>query len=226
MNFIIIFKSILLYLIAFITPGFSIIINVTDHRNTDRNPYIKATDELLLDLRHQFLTSSLRFDEHFRGLLSSSKISLHNMFVTTYGMMYEQNTEIFTNMFESLEQYYAKGEVKLTNTMENFFQRLYQKIFQVFNQNRVFTPNYLECATEQLAHLKPFKDIPEKVINGIKRSFVAARTFEQALNGGIDFIKGVISVSIFTRMKNLSLFLNHLLLFFFLLTLTEYKVIS
>lgn len=118
------------------------------------------------------------------------------MFADTYGVLYEQNTEIFTGMFEELEQYYAKGGFKLTKSMENFFERLYQKIFKAFNQNRHFSDSYLECATQQLAHLKPFKDVPEKLIKGIKHAFVAARTLEQALNGGIDFIKEIISVSI------------------------------
>lgn len=159
------------------------------------NPYTAATYSLLLDLRQQMINKALKFDDHFRNLLSSSKISLHNMFVDTYGMMYQHNTEIFTSMFESLEQYYATGQIKLTKMMETFFERLYQKIFQVVNTNRAFSPSYLECATEQLAHLKPFRDTPEKLIAEIKHTFVAARTFNVALNNGIDVIKGIISVS-------------------------------
>lgn len=164
---------------------------------TNLNPYSRATYDLLLDLRHQMLTRSIKFDEHFRSLLSTSKISLHNLFAETYGMNYEQNTEIFTGMFESLEQYYAKGDIKLTKSMENFFERLYQKIFQVYNSNKAFPPAYLQCATEQLTHLKPFQDVPEKLTDGIRHAFVAARTFFQALNEGMDVIKNIInSVSI------------------------------
>jgi len=171
---------------------------ITTHQtNSLNNPYTLATHSLLLDLRQQLINRALKFDEHFRSLLSSSKLNLHNMFVDTYGMMYEHNTEIFTSMYESLEQYYATGQIKLTKSMENFFERLYQKIFQVYNSNRAFTPSYLECATEQLAHLKPFKDAPEKLIGEIRHAFVAARTFNQALNSGIDAIKSIISVSFF-----------------------------
>jgi len=159
------------------------------------NPYTRATHELLLNLRQQILTRSIKFDEHFRNLLSASKLNLHNTFADTYGMTYEHNTEIFTGMFEGLEQYYANGQIKLTKSMESFFARLYQKIFQVYNSNRSFSPSYLECATDQLTHLKPFKDVPEKLINEIRHAFVAARTFHQALNSGIDIIKTIISVS-------------------------------
>lgn len=117
------------------------------------------------------------------------------MFVTTYGMMYEHNTEIFTNMYESLEQYYDTGRVGLTKSMENFFQRLYQKIFQVANSNRAFAPAYLECVSEQMTNLKPFKDAPEKLIIDIRHALVAARTFNQALNSAMDIIKNIITVS-------------------------------
>lgn len=159
------------------------------------NPYTNATHTILLDLRQQLITRALKFDEHFRSLLTESKMSLHKMFLNTYGMMYEQNTDIFANMFDSLEQYYATGQVPLTKSMESFFERLYQKIFQVVNRNRIFPANYLVCATEQLAHLKPFKDAPEKLIVDIRHALVAARTFNQALNSAIDIIKSIISVS-------------------------------
>lgn len=159
------------------------------------NPYTNATHTILLDLRQQLVTRAIKFDEHFRSLLTQSKLSLHNMFVATYGMMYEHNTEIFTSMYESLEQYYATGQIELTKSMESFFERLYQKIFQVVNSNRAFAPIYLECATDQLASLKPFRDAPEKLIVDIRHALVAARTFNQALNAAIDIIKNIISVS-------------------------------
>lgn len=166
------------------------------------NPYTQTWVDLLWELRQQMLTRAMKFDESFRNLLSGSKISLHNMFSDTYGMKYEKNTEIFTSMFESLEQYYANGQVKLTKSMETFFERLYQKIFQEFNASKSFTPAYLECVTEQLAHLKPFKDVPEKLIGGIRHAFLAARTLVQALNGGIDVIKNIMSVSRQFRVHN------------------------
>lgn len=159
------------------------------------NPYIKSWIDLLLGLREQMIKRSEKFDQSFINLLSNSKRNLHNMFADTYGMLYLENTDIFTNMFESLEQYYANGQVKLTKAMDNFFEKLYLKIFQVLNINKSFTKSYLECATEQLAHLKPFKDVPDKLIGGMRHSFVAARTFVQALNGGIDVLKNIVSVS-------------------------------
>ena len=166
---------------------------------TAHNQYEEATNSLLLDLRLQILNRAFKFDDHFRSLLTSSKRNLHNMFVDTYGLMYEQNAQIFTIMFESLEQFYSTGQINLTKSLEQFFEKLTRKIFQVYNlnnNNREFSQDYLDCAAEQLNRLKPFKDAPEKLIKELRHAFVAARTFYHALNAGIDVIKNLISVSI------------------------------
>lgn len=161
----------------------------------NNNPFTKGANDILLDLRQQIMNRRFKFDEQFRSLLQNSRISLHNMFEGTYGILYQRNTEIFTSMFQSLEQYYVNGGIQLHQSMQNFFDELYQKIFQVLNASREYNQDYLKCATEQMSKLKPFKDVPEKLIDDIIRAFVSARTFNQALNRGIDVIRKVISVS-------------------------------
>lgn len=44
--------------------------------------------------------------------------------------------------------------------------------------------------------LKPFGDEPNKLILDIKRSFVATRTFVQALSVGKDVVKNIMEVCI------------------------------
>lgn len=164
-------------------------------KTTTVGDYIKAINQQLLDLRQAFITRSFKFDEHFRNLLSTSKRGLHLMFTSTYGVMYERNTEIFTEMYGSLEQYYESGQVNLTKSMDEFFANLYKRVFQVFNSNKHFTDQYLECVSDRLTEMKPFKDVPDKLVKSIRYTFVAARTFLKSLNEGIDVIKNVISVS-------------------------------
>lgn len=165
------------------------------HRQ-QQNSYTDAAVRLLLDLRQQMLNRSIKFDENFQSLLSDSKRGLHNMFLKTYGLYYELNTDIFTNMFEDLEQYYAKGQIKIADSMKNFFDRLYQKVFQAFNVGKQFSPDYLHCVRAQVASLRPFKDVPDKIIDGIRHGFVAARSFRLALDRGVEVIKAIVSVSI------------------------------
>lgn len=53
------------------------------------------------------------------------------MFVRTYGQLYEQNSFLFSAMFDDLEKYYITGGVNLEDAMDDFFHRLYGKMFEV-----------------------------------------------------------------------------------------------
>lgn len=73
------------------------------------------------------------FSEFFRELLENSKRDFHDMFKRTYGILYEQNSEVFTDLFRDLEDYYAKGKLDLEEAMDHFFTALYQRMFTVLN---------------------------------------------------------------------------------------------
>lgn len=47
----------------------------------------------------------------FKELLAASKKSFHEMFKKTYGILYEQNSYVFTDLFKELENYYTSGTV-------------------------------------------------------------------------------------------------------------------
>lgn len=53
---------------------------------------------------------------------------------------------------------------------------------------------YLGCVSEYMKQLKPFGDVPEKLSIQIKRSFVATRTFEQALLSASEVTKLLMNV--------------------------------
>lgn len=76
--------------------------------------------------------------EFFKELLKKSKIDFHEMFLKTYGMLYEQNSEVFTDLFDSLEKYYSTGHINLVDALESFFITLYQKMFTVLNAQYTF----------------------------------------------------------------------------------------
>lgn len=56
------------------------------------------------------------------------------------------------------------------------------------------------CVNTHMKELKPFGDVPKKLSVQVKRSFVATRTFTQALNVGRDVIAKMQSVK--TKKKN------------------------
>lgn len=71
-------------------------------------------------------------------LLGESRKEFHDMFKRTYGVIYEQNAYVFSDMFTELEKYYTRGKVDLAETLDNFFNILYQKMFTVLNMQYKF----------------------------------------------------------------------------------------
>lgn len=116
------------------------------------------------------------------------------MFLQTYGLLYERNSYLFTDLFKDLEEYYSNGGVNLGEALDGFFQRLYQKMFIVLNSQYTFDKAYLQCISENMDKLKPFGDIPDKLKIEVKRSFIATRTFIQALGYGKDVVRNMMKV--------------------------------
>ena len=120
---------------------------------------------------------------------------MHEMFVKTYGLLYQQNAEIFSDLFNDLRAYYKGKDRNLVDVMDNFFSRLLQKMFELLNSQYIFDDDYLSCVTERMNDLKPFGDVPIKLSTQVKRAFIAARTFVQGLAIGRDVILGIMEVS-------------------------------
>lgn len=60
------------------------------------------------------------------------------MFKRTYGIIYEQNSYVFSELFGELEKYYLHGQVDLAESLDTFFNVLYQKMFTVLNAQYTF----------------------------------------------------------------------------------------
>jgi len=119
----------------------------------------------------------------FRELLKNAEVSLHNMFVRTYGMMYVQNAELFKNFFEALTQYYESGgaTVNLDSMLSDFWADLLERMFRLVNGQYEFGDAYMECVSRHTEQLQPFGDVPRKLRIQLMRAFVAARTFVRGL---------------------------------------------
>lgn len=144
--------------------------------------------------RHAFAARTQKFDEYFRELLKKSKKDFHSMFIRTYGIMYEQNSHVFTDLFDNLERYYTTGNINLGDALDSFFVNLYQKMFQVLNSQYTFDQKFLNCMQEFMDDLQPFGDIPKTLSTQVRRAFVAVRAFVQGLSVGRDVIKGMMNV--------------------------------
>ncbi|CAF92892.1 unnamed protein product, partial [Tetraodon nigroviridis] len=136
----------------------------------------------LLVNTYLILISSL-FAEFFRELLKNAEVSLHNMFVRTYGMMYIRNAELFKDFFEALTRYYVSGSaaINLESMLSDFWADLLERMFRLVNVQYEFSDAYMECVSRHTDQLQPFGDVPRKLRIQLTRAFVAARTFVRGL---------------------------------------------
>lgn len=157
-------------------------------RQQSKQEHDKAVKDALSKMATLFKTRATKFDDYFNEMLTNSKREFHDMFKRTYGMIYEQHSYVFTDLFDQLERYYAKGGVDLEDALDTFFNTLYQKMFTVLNQQYQFDEKYLSCVGDHMKDLKPFGEVPNKLTNQLKRSFVATRTFSQSLSRASEII--------------------------------------
>ncbi|KAK7499221.1 hypothetical protein BaRGS_00009481, partial [Batillaria attramentaria] len=156
-----------------------------------RKEHDKQMEESFKLLRTVFASRTKKFDQFFTELLENARRDLHEMFVKTYGLIYQQNSDIFADLFSDLRAYYKGKDRNLVDVMDNFFSKLLQKMFELLNGAYVFDDDYLSCVTERMNDLKPFGDVPIKLSTQVKRAFIAARTFVQGLAIGRDVISTV-----------------------------------
>ncbi|XP_023242685.1 glypican-6-like [Centruroides sculpturatus] len=152
--------------------------------------------KIITKLKNLFIEQTYEVDEFFRELLKTSKRDFHEMFLRTYGLIYDTNSYIFQDMFEDLERYYMTGRINLDKAMVHFFQRLYKKMFQVLNSQYQFSESYLKCIGAYMDDMKPFGDIPDKLTVEIKKSFIAIRAFVQALRIGHEVAKNMLKAEL------------------------------
>ncbi|XP_059202008.1 glypican-4 [Centropristis striata] len=159
---------------------------------------IKApVSRLSTNLQSTFRQRHDHFDKFFRELLKNSELSLHNMFVRTYGMMYVQNAELFKNFFAALTRYYVSGSaaVNLDSMLADFWADLLERMFRLVNVQYEFSDAYMECVSRHTEQLQPFGDVPRKLGIQLKRVFVAARTFVRGLTLMPEVVNKVSTVS-------------------------------
>ncbi|CAB3221130.1 unnamed protein product [Arctia plantaginis] len=139
---------------------------------------------------------AIKFDEFFRRLLKQSREEFHTMFKRTYGMIYEQHSYVFEQLFEQLERYYTRGDTNFDVMIDGFFSILYNKMFTVLNSQYEFDEKYLKCVNEHMRDIQPFEDVPNKFSVQLRRAVVATRTFHKALRAGADVVRSMMQVQV------------------------------
>ncbi|XP_063045313.1 glypican-2 [Engraulis encrasicolus] len=149
----------------------------------------------------QFIVTSLiqrhrKFDDFFRELTDVAEKSMNQMFTTTYGRLYHQNSHIFQNLFAELRRYYSGGTVSLGEVLADFWSRLLERVFTLINPQYQLSEDYLECVSKHGEQLQPFGDVPRKLHIQVSRAFIAARALVQGLATGRDIVNKAIKMNV------------------------------
>uniref|UniRef100_H3AFK3 Glypican 2 n=1 Tax=Latimeria chalumnae TaxID=7897 RepID=H3AFK3_LATCH len=120
--------------------------------------------------------------EFFRELIEIAEKSLNEMFTQTYRHLYTQNARLFEDLFHDLLQYYLGAKVNLEEALNEFWNRLLERMFQLVNPQYHFTEDYLECVSKHAEQLKPFGEVPRKLkIQRTGKTHCAGRTITEKL---------------------------------------------
>lgn len=156
-----------------------------------RNQMERLLKSHILGVADTLANKASDFNTFFRKLLTQSRIELRDMFKKTYGMIYEQHSYVFEDLFNKLEQYYVVGDINLPSTMKYFFGILYEKMFTVINSQYVLKETYLNCVKGAMHKTQPFADVPEKLSVQLGRALVATRTFYLALDKASQIVRSI-----------------------------------
>uniref|UniRef100_A0A7N6FER8 Glypican-1 n=1 Tax=Anabas testudineus TaxID=64144 RepID=A0A7N6FER8_ANATE len=160
----------------------------------------KEMEGLLKDAGRSVQTSLSKqykaFDGYFQELLNRSDISLQETFPSTFGPIYSQNSQVFSDLYAELRRYYRGYKVNLEEVLNDFWAKLLEKLFYQANKQHFIGEDYLECVSKQIETLRPFGDTPRVMNMMVTHTFVAARSFVQGLMVSGEVVRKVSQVQL------------------------------
>ncbi|KAJ3599764.1 hypothetical protein NHX12_033720 [Muraenolepis orangiensis] len=121
------------------------------------------------------------FDSYFMDLHSGSERSLQEV-LSPLGVLYSQNTGLFTELYADLRRYYRGSALNLDETVSEFWFRLLERVFKNAAAAKTsLSEEYLECVAKQREVLRPFGEAPREMKTKVVRAFVTARSLAQGL---------------------------------------------
>ncbi|KAM6918904.1 glypican-1-like [Xenentodon cancila] len=121
------------------------------------------------------------FDGYFTELLNRSAVSLQETFTSTWGPVYVDNSQVFSDLYSDLTLYYRSANVNLEEVLNEFWAKLLERLFNHANKQYSIGEDYLDCVSKQIETLRPFGDTSRILTTKVTHSFVATRSFIQGL---------------------------------------------
>jgi hypothetical protein len=78
----------------------------------------------LTDVNLNFQNRAVDFEGFCSSLVNNSALELNSMFTRTYGVIYQQNAHVFSELFHDLQLYLRGAEIDLSDVLDAFFSSL------------------------------------------------------------------------------------------------------
>ncbi|CAD7680969.1 unnamed protein product [Nyctereutes procyonoides] len=138
------------------------------------------TGNTLFELSHETLETLIRQAENYTSIL----------FCNTYRNMALEATASVQELFTDVGLYLFGADINPDEFVNRFFDSLFPLVY-----NHLINPGvtdssleYSECIRMARRDVRPFGNIPKRVMGQMGRSLLPSRTFLQALNLGIEVI--------------------------------------
>jgi len=82
----------------------------------------------------KLLTFFVCFSGYFNELLNRSSVSLQETFTSTFGLLYYQSSQVFSDLYADLRHYYRSSNVNLEEVLNDFWAKLLEKLFSQANK--------------------------------------------------------------------------------------------
>ncbi|KAI6192389.1 Dally-like protein [Aphelenchoides bicaudatus] len=147
----------------------------------------QSFDEFARDFRSKsiYLKAFRFYITSSNPAVRSTQKQLDRMFTQTYGPFYAQNTKIFTDFFDELDEQFAVEQTQSSSGVKNALATLFRKIFitefSLMNPLRKVGDTERYCMSRIQTQIRPFGNLPAKVASQLDRAFNLWKQVTQSL---------------------------------------------
>ncbi|CAD5231107.1 unnamed protein product [Bursaphelenchus okinawaensis] len=127
----------------------------------------------VVTMRNSLDEFATEFRKHFRDALRSTERQLDRMFHQTYGSFYRDNSKVFSDFFDEIDEQFAVDDpsASLKSALGLLFRKIFLIEFGLMNPMRDISNAERHCMARLQGQLKPFGQIPAKLALLLDRTF-------------------------------------------------------
>eukprot|EP00794_Sanderia_malayensis_P011301 gene11301-12483_t len=149
------------------------------------------------NIQHRFSSTARNFSGFFSNLIENAYKDVDQLYTRTYADKYTKNKAIFRHLYSKLREYINGTEqMDLKQLVDSWFSMLYQKVFMISNEDKIYDASYQHCILETAEMIRPFGDTPRRVGVQVKKSFLASKVIIEALNSGHKVVEALLNIKI------------------------------